>query len=72
MSATEEEIQAAVLAERERIARALDYEADVGGCMEDNVVMRDAAWLVRADFSYDEVERLMAVAEAEDRERASC
>jgi hypothetical protein len=57
--------EAAVLAERERIAHALEAEADMGDCSEDNMVMRDAAWLVRADFSYDEVERLQAKSEAE-------
>ncbi|BCH33199.1 hypothetical protein MesoLjLc_51290 [Mesorhizobium sp. L-8-10] len=51
-------------AERERIAQALDDEADTTPCMEDAKVVRDCARLVRADFSYEEAERL---AEAEGR-----
>lgn len=57
-------IQAAVLAERERIAAAIEEEADLCPCEEDAVVLRDTARLVRADFSYDEAERL---AEAETK-----
>ncbi len=67
-SNTTEIIHAAVLAERERIAQLLDAEGDMGDCYEDNLVMRDAAWLVRADFSYEEVERLQAKSEAEAQE----
>ncbi|MGI4942062.1 MAG: hypothetical protein ACRYHQ_16125 [Janthinobacterium lividum] len=48
----------AILAERERIAAALVYEAEIGPCAEDNAVMLDAAWLVRADFSYDAAEMM--------------
>ena len=44
--------------EKDRIASAIDYEASVTPCHEDAVVVRDTAMLVRADFSYDEAERL--------------
>lgn len=47
-----------IAAERERIAKALDEEADLSQCAEDAVVVRDCARLVRADFSYEEAERL--------------
>lgn len=50
--------------ERERIAAALDEEADVIPCAEDAMVTRSNARLVRADFSYEDADRL---AEEEDR-----
>lgn len=53
-----------ILAERERIAAGLEYEADMSPCSEDASVLRGAAWLVRADFSYDDAERLQIAAEA--------
>lgn len=43
--------------EKERIAKAIDYEASVTPCHEDAVVVRDVAALVRADFSYEMVEQ---------------
>jgi len=43
-------------AERERIAIALDSEADVIPCEEDASVVRSCAKLVRADFSYEDAE----------------
>ena len=52
---TEEQIRAD---EREKIAKALDEEADLIPCDEDAMVMRSCARLIRADFSYDEAERL--------------
>jgi hypothetical protein len=58
-----EAIKAAILAERERIAAALDFEASVTPCSEDAVVVRDCARLVRADFDYEVAEKL---AEAEN------
>lgn len=57
-------LQAARLEERERIAAALDDEAGSLPCVEDAAVMRSSAQLVRADFSYDEAER---IAEVEDQ-----
>jgi hypothetical protein len=53
-----------ILKERERIAKALDDEADCTGCDEDAVVVRDCARLVRADFSYDEAERIARIEDA--------
>lgn len=44
--------------ERERIADALEAEADSIACIEDAMVTRSTAKLVRADFSYEEAERL--------------
>ncbi len=58
-------INAAVLAERERIAQALEEEARTTPCHEDAVVVLDCARLVRANFSYDEAERLQNAAEKE-------
>lgn len=52
---TEEQIRAD---ERERIARALEDEADVIPCQEDAAVTRSCARLIRADFSHDGAERL--------------
>ena len=57
-------IHAAILAERERIAVAIDDEADLCPCAEDAVVLRDTARLVRADFSCEEAERLAELADA--------
>lgn len=50
--------------ERDRIARAIDAEADVTPDHEDQAVTRGLAWLVRADFSYEDAERLEAEAES--------
>ncbi|WP_375590168.1 hypothetical protein ABWH89_04885 [Hoeflea alexandrii] len=55
MTLTEQEIRAD---EREKIASDLDYEASITPCAEDAVVVRDCARLVRANFSYEEAERL--------------
>ena len=55
---TEEQIRAD---ERERIARALDDEANVIPCQEDAMVTRTCARLVRANFSCDEAERLAEI-----------
>jgi hypothetical protein len=52
----------AMLAERERIAAALEQEADLTLCDEDAKVVRGCAWLVRANFSYGEADRLEAAA----------
>jgi len=52
---TEEQIRAD---ERERIAKALDAEADVIPCQEDAMVTRSCARLVRANFNYDDADRL--------------
>ncbi len=47
-----------VSAERERIATCLEEEADLIPCAEDAEVTRGNALLVRADFSYEEADRL--------------
>lgn len=60
---TVEAIAAAILAERERIALCLEDEADLTLCAEDAMVTRSNARLVRADFSYEDAERM---AEEED------
>lgn len=52
------EVASAIAAERERIAAALDEEAETTPCAEDAAVVRDCARLVRADFSYEAAERL--------------
>lgn len=52
---TEEDIRAD---EREKIATALDVEADTTPCSEDAVVVRDCARLIRARFNYEEAERI--------------
>lgn len=49
--------------EKHRIANALEDEADLTPCSEDAMVTRSNARLVRADFSYDEAERLEIVEE---------
>lgn len=54
----------AVTVERERIAVGLEGEAELSPCKEDGSVYRSAAWLVRADFSYEEAERLEVAAES--------
>ena len=51
--------------ERERIARALKDEADGLACEEDARVLRGAVWLIGADFSHEEAERLQDEAEAQ-------
>lgn len=43
---------------RERIAAALDEEVDLIPCAEDAMVTRSNARLVRANFSYEDAERL--------------
>lgn len=48
--------------ERNRIADHIEDEAGMTPCPEDAGVLRDCAWLVRADFSYDEAERLATLA----------
>lgn len=52
-----------IAAERVRIAARLDEDADLIPCAEDAEVTRSNARLVRADFSYEEADRL---AEMED------
>lgn len=47
----------AVKGERERIADALEGEADVCPCSEDAVVIRGNAELVRANFSHEDADR---------------
>jgi hypothetical protein len=54
----------AIDVERERIANCLEGEADLSPCKEDAAVLRSTAFLVRADFSYEEAERLETAAEA--------
>ena len=49
--------------EREQIARAIEAEADATPDAEDARVTRDLALLVRADFSYEDAERLEAEAQ---------
>ncbi|WP_370677577.1 hypothetical protein [Pleomorphomonas sp. PLEO] len=61
---TFEAIAKAILAERERIAAALDEEADLIPCAEDAMVTRSNARLVRADFDYEVADHL-----AEEEER---
>jgi hypothetical protein len=56
-------IESAVLAERERIAAAIEHEASICPCVEDAQVIREIALLVRANFSYDAVEKLEEAAE---------
>jgi hypothetical protein len=56
--ASELDISDQILAERERIAAALNDEADLIPCAEDAEVTRSNARLVRADFSYEEADRL--------------
>jgi hypothetical protein len=43
--------------ERERIARAIEDEAETTPCEEDAAVIAGLATLVRADFSYDEADQ---------------
>lgn len=54
----EQAVPSVAEAERERIAKALEEEADMTPCSEDAVVVRDCARLVRANFSYEDAERL--------------
>lgn len=49
---------------RERIAAALDEEADLIPCAEDAMVTRSNARLIRANFSYEDAERLEAEEDA--------
>jgi hypothetical protein len=62
-------LDAAVLAERERIARAVDYEAEVCPCEEDAKVLRGTSRLIRANFSYDDAERLEALSALPEQTR---
>lgn len=50
-------LREAVEAERERIAVALETEADILPCAEDAAVTRSNAALIRADFSYEDADR---------------
>lgn len=50
-------LREAVEAERERIAVALEAEADLLPCAEDAAVTRSNAALIRADFSYEDADR---------------
>lgn len=59
----EANLSAAIANERERIAAAIEHEADVCPCGEDAAVLRSTAALVRADFSYDDAEKLKMAAE---------
>lgn len=59
-----EGIARAILAERDRIADRLDEEADMTPCVEDAVVTRGNADLVRANFSYDDAEKIAAARDA--------
>lgn len=57
------ELKEAVVAERERIAAALDNEADMTPCAEDAMVVRNCANLVRADFDHERAEAIAATEE---------
>lgn len=57
-----------IAVERERIANRLEEESALSPCKEDGSVYRSAAWLVRADFSYEEAERLEVAAEVGDQQ----
>ena len=50
-------LREALEAERERIAVALEAEADLLPCAEDAAVTRSNAALIRADFSYEDADR---------------
>lgn len=52
--------QDGIAAERERIVKALEEEADLIPCAEDAMVTRANARLIRADFSYEEADKLAA------------
>jgi len=55
-------IARAILAERERFAACLEEEADLTPCAEDAMVTRSNANLIRANFSYEDAERLSEAA----------
>ncbi|TCV66312.1 hypothetical protein [Neorhizobium sp. S3-V5DH] len=57
-------VTGAVLAERARIVARLLEEADLTPCGEDAMVTRSNAFLIKADFSYEEAERLSDKEEA--------
>tara|TARA_R100000365_G_scaffold3696_1_gene13714 strand:- start:19965 stop:20273 length:309 start_codon:yes stop_codon:yes gene_type:complete len=59
-----EVVARAILAERYRIADRLDEEAEVTPCFEDAVITRSNADLVRANFSYDDAEKIAAARDA--------
>lgn len=63
-----EALEAALRGERERIASALDAEADTTPCPEDAAVVRGCARLIRADFSYDAADALADLADAQAQE----
>jgi len=56
-------IHDAVMAERARIVALLLEEAELTPCGEDAMVTRSNAFLIKADFSYEEAERLSEEAE---------
>lgn len=66
----EAEIARLQVAERERIARMLEFEAETLPCAEDAAVTRGNAMLVRGDGSYDETEEIEARISAAEREIA--
>lgn len=59
-------LAAARAEERERIIQGLEDEAEATPCEEDAMVVADCALLVRADFSYDEADRLRDKQDEED------
>lgn len=58
LAASAEALERAVAAERERIIDRLEYEASMLPCFEDAESTRENAMLIRADFSYEELDRL--------------
>lgn len=71
VAAENERLRVALAQERGRIANRLEEEAGLSPCKEDGSVYRSAAWLVRADFSYEEAERLEVAAEVGDQQSGS-
>lgn len=57
-------IHDAVMAERAMIVARLLEEAELTPCGEDAMVTRSIAFLIKADFSYEEAERLSEKEEA--------
>lgn len=57
-------INDAVMAERARIVARLLEEAELTPCGEDAMVIRSNAFLIKADFSYEEADRLSEKDEA--------
>lgn len=64
VSAIAKAIHDAVMAERARIIARLLEEAELTPCGEDAMVTRSNAFLIKADFSYEEAERLSDKEEA--------